>query len=119
MRSWGLPPPLLREDAETSVFEPEETYALASLSFIGVISILCPQGKFCLNSTIVDFGGVLAEAGRVTFSVRIDMWVRPGHVHALFDHRGARFLADVQRIVHKETTTSSHQSGRNLTVPLD
>src|SRR5438552_18414405 len=42
-----------------------------SLSFTGVLSISCPEGKFCLNSTIVDFEAVAAENGLITF--RLEM----------------------------------------------
>ena len=62
---------LLSDGPNASIFEPEERYEPASLSFTGALSISCPEGKFCLHSTIVDFEAVPAENGLITF--RLEM----------------------------------------------
>lgn len=62
---------LLKEGSGNDIFDPEERYAPACLSFAGVLSISCPEGKFCLNSTIVDFEAVPAENELIEF--RLEM----------------------------------------------
>ena len=62
---------LLREGSDTDIFDPEERYVPARLRFSGVLSISCPEGKFCLNSTIVDFEAVPAINELIAF--RLEM----------------------------------------------
>jgi hypothetical protein len=45
----------LKDEPNPSIFDPARRFKPASLVFSGVRSIVCPEGEFFLNSTIIDF----------------------------------------------------------------
>jgi hypothetical protein len=44
-----------------SIFNPEQRYAPARITFEGVQSLFCPEGRYYLNATVVDFGAKCNE----------------------------------------------------------
>lgn len=63
---------LLRNSQNADIFDPEQRYQPAQLSFDGVKSISCPEGQFYLNSTIVDFDAKSAgDEGLIEFRMEM------------------------------------------------
>ena len=58
---------LLKDEPSSSIFDPEQHYAPACLTFEVVRSISCPEGSFFLNSTIVDFEAKPSDGGLSAF----------------------------------------------------
>jgi hypothetical protein len=58
----------LKDEAKPNIFEPAERYVPAVLTFDDVQSIVCPEGEFYLNATVVGFEAVAVPNGDlVTF----------------------------------------------------
>jgi hypothetical protein len=58
---------LLKDAPEASIFDPQERYEPARLTFKGVRCISCPEGNYCLNVTIIGSELVPLEDGLVQF----------------------------------------------------
>jgi hypothetical protein len=62
---------LLREGSPPNIFDPAVKYEPACLTFKGLQSIYCPEGKFYLNNTIVNFGAEALGEDLVEFSLEV------------------------------------------------
>ena len=63
---------LLKDGPNPDIFDPEQRHQPAKLTFEGVKCFLCPEGRFYLNATIVEFDAKAAdEKGLVEF--RLEM----------------------------------------------
>jgi hypothetical protein len=63
---------ILREGQNADIFNPEQRHQPAQMTFDGVKSISCPEGRFYLNSTIVDFGANPADdEGLIEFRMQL------------------------------------------------
>jgi hypothetical protein len=63
---------ILKDSQNADIFNPEQRHQPAQMTFEGVKSIACPEGRFYLNSTIVDFDAKPADdEGLIDF--RIEM----------------------------------------------
>ena len=63
---------ILKDSPNADIFNPEQRHQPAQLIFEGVKSISCPEGRFYLNSTIVDFDAKpVDDEGLIEF--RIEM----------------------------------------------
>src|SRR5687768_10502040 len=58
---------ILKDVANPSIFDPEQSHEPAYLLFEGVLSISCPEGAFYLNATIVEDEATPIEDDLVEF----------------------------------------------------